>query len=66
MKGKWKHHSGFVKEMLGIEKDISVERAREIQRNDSKRNKKRTIIVKFLNSKDSSGILNTYKGTKLW
>ena len=54
-----------MKEMLGIEKDISVERAREIQRNDNKRNKKRTIIVKFLNSKDSSGILNTYKGTKL-
>ena len=51
--------------MLGIEKDISVERAREIQRIDSKRNKKRTIIVKFLNFKDSSGILNTYKGTKL-
>ena len=45
----------FVKEKLGIEDDILLERAHrtgKIQRNDGTRNRKRTIVVKFLNFKD--------------
>ena len=57
-----------MKEKLGIEEDISIEKAHrtgKIQRNDDTRNKKRTIIVKFLNFKDKSMILNTYREKKL-
>ena len=59
----------FVKEKLGIEEDISIERAHctgKIQRNDGTRNKKRTIAVKILNFKDKSRVLNTYREKKLW
>ena len=59
----------FVKEKLGIEEDILIERAHrtgKIQRNDGTRNRKRTIIVKFLNFKDKSRILHTYREKKLW
>ena len=52
----------FVKEKLGIEEDILIERAHrtgKIQRNDGKRNRKTTIVVKFLNFKDKSRILHT-------
>ena len=41
-----------MKKKLGIEEDILIERAHcteKIQRNDGTRNKKRTIVVKFLN-----------------
>ena len=58
----------FVKEKLGIEEDISIERAHrtgKIQRNDGTRNKKKTIVVKFLNFKDKSRNLNTSKEKKL-
>ena len=54
----------FVKEKLGIEEDILIERAHwtgKIQRNDRTRNRKRTIVVKFLNFKDKSIILHTSK-----
>ena len=59
----------FVKEKLGIEEDILIERVhrtRKIQRNDGTRNKKRTIVVKFLNFKDKSGIPHAYREEKLW
>ena len=58
----------FVKEKLGIEEDILIERAHctgKIQRNDGTRNRKRTIVVKFLNFKDKSRILHTYRDKKL-
>ena len=61
--------TGFVKEKLGIEEDILIERAHctgKIQRNDGTRNRKRTIVVKFLNFKDKSRILHTYREKKLW
>ena len=59
----------FVKEKLEIEEDILIERAHwtgKIQRNDGTRNRKRTIVVKFLNFKDKSRILHTYREKKLW
>ena len=59
----------FVKETLGIEEDILIERAHrigKIQRNDGARNRKRTIVVKFLNFKEKSRILHTYREKKLW
>ena len=59
----------FVKEKLGTEEGILIERAHrtgKIQRNDGTRNRKRTIVVKFLNFKDKSGILHTYIEKKLW
>ena len=58
----------FVKEKLGIQEDTLIERAHrtgKIQRNDGTRNKKRTIVVKFLNFKDQSRILHTYREKKL-
>ena len=61
--------TNFVKEKLGIEEDILIERAHrtgKIQRNDGTRNRKRTIVVKFLNFKDKSRILHTYREKKLW
>ena len=45
----------FVKEKLGMQEDILIERAHrtgKIQRNDGTKNRKRTIVVKFLNFKD--------------
>ena len=59
----------FVKEKLGIEEDILIERAHQkgkIQRNYGTRNRKRRIVVKFLNFKDKSRILHTYREKKLW
>ena len=59
--------TNFVKEKLGIEEDILIERAHwtgKIQRNDGTRNRKRTIVVKFLNFKDKSRILHTYREKK--
>ena len=59
----------FVKETLGIEEDILIERAHrigKIQRNDGARNRKRTIVVKFLNFKEKSRILHTYREKKPW
>ena len=68
----WKENESivtdFVKEKLGIEEDILIERAHrtgKIQRNDGTRNRKRTIVVKFLNFKDKSRILHTYREKKL-
>ena len=61
--------AGFVKEKFGIEEDILTERANrtgKIQRSDGPRNRKRTIIVKFLNFKGKSRILHTYREKKLW
>ena len=58
-----------MKETLGIEEDILIERAHrigKIQRNDGARNRKRTIVVKFLNFKEKSRILHTYREKKLW
>ena len=58
-----------MKETLGIEEDILIERAHrtgKIQRNDGATNRKRTIVVKFLNFKDKSRILHTYRENKLW
>ena len=58
----------FVKEKLGIEEDILIQRAHctgKIQRNDGTRNRKRTTVVKFLNFKDISRILHTYREKKL-
>ena len=46
--------TNFVKEKLGIEEDISIERAHhtgKIQRNNGTRNRKRIIILKVLNLK---------------
>ena len=61
--------TNFVKEKLGIEEDNLIEGARltgKIQRQDRTRNRKRTIAVKFLNFKDKSRILHTYREKKLW
>ena len=58
-----------MKEKLGIEEDILIERAHrtgKIQRNDGTGNRKRTIVVMFLNFKDKSRILHTYREKKLW
>ena len=59
----------FVKEKVEIEEDILTERAHrtgKIQRNDGTKNRKRTILVKFLNFKEKSRILHTYREKKLW
>ena len=53
----------FVKEKLGIEEDILIERAHrtgKVQRDDDTRNRKENIAVKFLNFKDKSKVLHTY------
>ena len=58
----------FVKEKLGIKEDILIERANrtgKIQRNDGTKNRKRTIVVNFLNFKDKSTILHSYREKKL-
>ena len=58
----------FVKQKLGIEEHILTERVHctgKIQRKDGTRNRKRTIVVKFLNFKDKSRILHTYREKKL-
>ena len=58
-----------MKKKLAIEEDILIERAYrtgKIQRNDGTRNRKRTIVVKFVNFKDKSRILHTYREKKLW
>ena len=58
-----------MKEKLGIEEDILIKRAHctgKIQRNDRTRNRKRTIVMKFLNFKDKSIILHTCREKKLW
>ena len=60
--------TNFVKEKLGIVEDILIERAHrtgKIQRHDGTRNRKRTIAVKFLNFKDKSRILYTFREKKL-
>ena len=60
--------TNFVKEKLGIEEDILIERVHQkgkIQRNYGTRNRKRRIVVKFLNFKDKSRILHTYREKKL-
>ena len=69
----WEESEGiitdFVKEKLGIQEDILTERAHRTgkkQRNDGTGNRKRTIVVKFLNFKDKSRILHTYREKKLW
>ena len=51
----------FVKETLGIEEDASVERAGRTRKlyNTMAQEIKRTIIMKFLNFKGKSRILNT-------
>ena len=59
----------FVKEKLKIEEDILIERVHrtgKIQRNDGTRNKKRTIVAKFLNFRDKSRIPHAYREEKLW
>ena len=51
-----------VKEKSGIEGDILIERAHrtgKMQRNDGARNRKKTIVVKFLKFKDKSRTLHT-------
>ena len=49
-----------------IEEDIErAHRTGNIQRNDGARNKKRNIVKYFLNFKDKSRILHTYKEKKL-
>ena len=61
--------TNFLKEKFGIEEDILIERAHRtgsIQRNDGTRNRKRTIIVRFLNFKEKSRILHTYREKKPW
>ena len=58
-----------MKKKLAIEEDILIERAYrtgKIQRNDGTRNRKRTIVVKFVNFKDKSRILHTYREKRLW
>ena len=58
-----------MKEKLGIEEGTSIERAHHtgsIQRNDGTKNKKRTIVVKFLDFNCKSRILNTYREKRLW
>ena len=58
-----------MKEKLVIEEDILIKRAHrtgKIQRDDGTINRKRTIVVKFLNFKDKSRSLHTYTEKKLW
>ena len=56
---------GFIEKKLEMEsKDITIERA---HRTGSKINdKKRAIIVKFLNYKDKDAVLNQYRQKQLW
>ena len=57
-----------MKENLGIEEYILTEganRTGKIQRNDGTRNRKRTIVAKFLNFKDKLRSLHTYRKNKL-
>ena len=57
-----------MKEKLGIEEDIITERAYckgKIQGNDGTRNRKRTIVAKFLDFKDKPRIQHTYREKKL-
>ena len=57
-----------MKEKLGIEEEITPERAyckEKIQRNDGTRNRKKTIVAKFLDFKDKSRIQHTYREKKL-
>ena len=59
----------FVKEKVEIEEDILTERAHrtgKIRRNDGTKNRKITIVVKFLNFKEKSRSLLTYREKKLW
>ena len=59
----------FVKEELGIEEDILNERAHhtgKVQKDDGTRNRKWTMIVKFLNVKDKSSVLHNYREKQLW
>ena len=58
--------SDFAKEKLGIEEERRHLNWKSIshgnmQRNDGTRNKKRPIVVKFLNFKSKSRILNAYR-----
>ena len=58
----------IMKEMLGIDKDILIERAHrtgKIHRNDGTRNRKKTRNVKFLNFRDKLRLLHTYRKKKL-
>jgi hypothetical protein len=57
----------LLKGKLGIDKEITIERAHRTGKNkneDTKR--KRTIVAKFLNFKDRESILLKYKKMKLW
>jgi hypothetical protein len=55
----------FLKSKLGFETDFSIERAHRVGKNRADE-KSRTIIVKFLNYKDKSMILENYVKIKLW
>ena len=58
----------FVKEKLGIEQNILIEGVHctgKRQRNDGTRNRKITIVVKFLNFKAKSRILHVYREKKV-
>ena len=58
-----------MKGKLGIQEDILIERVDytgKIQRNDRTKNRKKTIVVRFLNFKDKSRVLQTFKDKKLW
>ena len=59
----------FVKEKSRIEEQILIERAHhtgKIERNDGTKNRKATIVLRFLNFKVKSRILHTYREKKLW
>ena len=64
-----KHNNRFCERKVRIEEKILIERAHrtgKIQRNDGTWKRKRTIVVNFLNFKDKSRILHTYREKKLW
>jgi hypothetical protein len=58
----------LLKEKLNIKDGIQIERAHRAGRKDNEKDKqrKRTIVVKFLNFKDREIILEKYRKLKLW
>ena len=59
----------LIKERLNISSKVKIERAHRTgskKYRDGTENKKRSIVVKFLNYKDKANILDKYKEKKLW
>ena len=59
----------LLKEKLGLEHSMKIERAHRVGRarhNNGEVNKRRTIVVKFLDYKEKRDVLSTFIQKKLW